>query len=377
MTDKRHLPRSLKIILRMILVILIIMGIIVLSSFIYHKVRSSEEYDFLKDNGYINSVPAGEYNLNVCIRGADRPQHTLVGLSGMDADDMSVCIESFAKYFTDKNRVVVADRAGYGYSDDTNKPQTYERVVNDYRTALKNSGCAPPYVLMGHSYGGDYASYWQQFYPDEVEGVIYFDPAYYLGDPSVMDKEQGFWSYGNDYDAFSVVLKDLGVVRVIYDLNNELSFCEKYSNDVKNSASRDLYMNSITTMAKSSEMELAKKNNHDFASKLKKTDIPKLYIDASAYSKEEMIEELRYTYKFMKDSLDAQGIDPDDEKQMDTLWEKISVSNQEAYDAVIKPYVDKLGSCEYIRIPGNHYIFEHKPEETAKACQSFLDRLDK
>jgi pimeloyl-ACP methyl ester carboxylesterase len=96
--------------------------------------------------------------------------------------DFAVTVKPFMERFSDENKIVVIDRAGYGMSDDTKIPQTVEQIVSDYRTVLKNSGCEAPYILVAHSLGGDYATYWENTYPDEIEGVVYFDPNDVLGD---------------------------------------------------------------------------------------------------------------------------------------------------------------------------------------------------
>ena len=42
--------------------------------------------------------------------------------------------------------------------------------VEDYRKALKNSGVEGPYILMPHSIGGVYATYWCSQYPVRKTG---------------------------------------------------------------------------------------------------------------------------------------------------------------------------------------------------------------
>ena len=75
----------------------------------------------------------------------------------------------------DDYEIIYIDRAGYGFSDDTPKTQTVEQIVSDYRNVLKNAGIEGPYILMPHSIGGVYATYWESVYPEEIEGVIFID----------------------------------------------------------------------------------------------------------------------------------------------------------------------------------------------------------
>lgn len=93
----------------------------------------------------------------------------------MGVSDYSVEMSFVNDKLNDDYEIVYIDRAGYGYSDDTSKPQTVEQVVSDYRTALENADIDGQYILLPHSLGGVYATYWESTYPDEIEGVILVD----------------------------------------------------------------------------------------------------------------------------------------------------------------------------------------------------------
>lgn len=70
------------------------------------------------------------------------------------------------------------DRAGYGYSDAGPLPRTMERRVDDLRAALRGTGRAPPYVLVGHSMGGLLARSFAYRFPDEVAGIVLVDSSH-------------------------------------------------------------------------------------------------------------------------------------------------------------------------------------------------------
>ncbi|MGN0375447.1 MAG: hypothetical protein ACI4EN_08115, partial [Butyrivibrio sp.] len=38
----------------------------------------------------------------------------------------------------------------------------------------------------------------------------------------------------------------------------------------------------------------------------------------------------------------------------------------------IMPYVEALGNCQYVGIPGDHLIYQHKPDEVAAAVKLFI-----
>jgi pimeloyl-ACP methyl ester carboxylesterase len=74
-------------------------------------------------------------------------------------------------------RVCSYDRAGLERSDPPERyPRTGADVVADLHAALTESGVAPPYLLVGHSYGALFSRLFAETYPDEVAGLLLLDP---------------------------------------------------------------------------------------------------------------------------------------------------------------------------------------------------------
>lgn len=72
-------------------------------------------------------------------------------------------------------RVFAYSRPGYGDSDPTNAPRTATRIVEDLRALLAAQNVAPPYVLVGHSFGGTYMELFAKAHPEEVAGLVAVD----------------------------------------------------------------------------------------------------------------------------------------------------------------------------------------------------------
>ena len=160
---------------KILLVMLAVILVSTLAMFIYHRVNLSKERSLLSEQGYSNLVSTGDHSLNVAKFGNENGKHTIVGLSGLAMGDYSVAARKMTSHLEDDNLVVFVDRAGYGLSDDTKEDMTTEYIVEDYRKALQNAGIEGPYVLMPHSFGGAYATYWVSKYPDEIEAVVFID----------------------------------------------------------------------------------------------------------------------------------------------------------------------------------------------------------
>lgn len=74
------------------------------------------------------------------------------------------------------SRVCSYDRAGDGWSDVGPHPRTMHQIVYELHTLLERAGERPPYVLVGHSYGGWLVRLYQSLYPAEVTGMVLVEP---------------------------------------------------------------------------------------------------------------------------------------------------------------------------------------------------------
>jgi pimeloyl-ACP methyl ester carboxylesterase len=80
------------------------------------------------------------------------------------------------------------NRPGYGRSDLVSTPRDGLHTVEELRSLLKSKGLEPPYVLVGHSYGGLLMQLFARKYPDEVSGLVLVDsthPAQFKGKGSL------------------------------------------------------------------------------------------------------------------------------------------------------------------------------------------------
>jgi pimeloyl-ACP methyl ester carboxylesterase len=79
--------------------------------------------------------------------------------------------ESAARF----GRVCTYDRAGYLWSDSPAGPRSIEDRVADLHKLLSQCGVPPPYVLVGHSFGGLLVQAFARAFPTEVAGLVLVD----------------------------------------------------------------------------------------------------------------------------------------------------------------------------------------------------------
>jgi pimeloyl-ACP methyl ester carboxylesterase len=74
-------------------------------------------------------------------------------------------------------RACVYDRAGFGWSDAGPRPRTAGRLADELRALLRAADVDPPFILVGHSYGGLVAQLFTARHREEVAGLVLIEPA--------------------------------------------------------------------------------------------------------------------------------------------------------------------------------------------------------
>lgn len=68
------------------------------------------------------------------------------------------------------------DRPGFGLSDPVSTPRTYKQIATELQILLRQAHVNPPYVLVGHSFGGGIIRAFASLFPSEVAGLVFIDP---------------------------------------------------------------------------------------------------------------------------------------------------------------------------------------------------------
>ncbi|AIQ65948.1 hypothetical protein PSTEL_25360 [Paenibacillus stellifer] len=119
-------------------------------------------------------ISIGGRSLHAIVSGrGDSILPTIILESGMggSALDWSLVQPALAKY----TRVVAYDRAGFGWSTQTMEEPTCANYVQDLRRLLAQKKLEPPYLLVGHSFGGLIMRLFASQYPEEVSGLVLVD----------------------------------------------------------------------------------------------------------------------------------------------------------------------------------------------------------
>jgi pimeloyl-ACP methyl ester carboxylesterase len=140
--------------------------VLITTGTVYQAIEAKGDGRRFRQEGRL--VDVGGYRLNINCAGQGSP--TVILESGLEVPAIGWrFVQPEVAKFT---RVCSYDRAGYGWSDPGLLPRTSTQIVRELHTLLKNAGEKPPYLLVGHSFGGINVRIYNGLYPTEVTGMV-------------------------------------------------------------------------------------------------------------------------------------------------------------------------------------------------------------
>ena len=161
----------MKILKKSALVLLSFLILFLVGTFIFHRISLEKEQASLTPMG--KTVLVNGHKINVYVEG-DGPE-TIVVLSGAGIASPILDFKEVSESLSKRYKVVIVERAGYGYSDDSNYSRDVMEVFSETRQALSQANITGPFIILSHSMASLESLAWQEKFPDEVKALIGLD----------------------------------------------------------------------------------------------------------------------------------------------------------------------------------------------------------
>jgi len=310
---------------KILLAVFIIIAVLSGGLFIFHRIKHGIDMKYLTEKGYYNPVSIGDYSVNVVKVGNENGKGKIVVLSGMGAE-MPVDLRTMTKKLEEDYQFIYIGRPGWDASDDVKDDRSVGVIVEEYRKALKESGIESPFILMAHSMGGTYGSFWVSRYPEEVEAFINIDGTYV---EPLTEEEMTERPTGNTLYKLAVNF-GIGDILLPVLLRNDANLSKEEWRTYC-----ILQLLSVSSDAVAKEGAVINLNRNAAWNELKETKVPKLYISS---------------------------------RDGDLTDEKCKEANEKE----LIPYLEKMGNYEIAYLPGSHFIYKTEPEKCRSIIEEFL-----
>lgn len=161
----------MKILKKPALVFLSFLVFFLIATFFYHRISLQKENEFLTPIG--QKVEVNGHQMNVYVQGEG--SETIVFLSGAGIASPILDFKNLTDSLSKKYKVVIVERAGYGYSDDSNQSRDVMEVLSETCQALSQANVTGPFIILSHSMASLESLAWQEKYPDEVKALVDLD----------------------------------------------------------------------------------------------------------------------------------------------------------------------------------------------------------
>ena len=310
-----------KTMLRLLLWIVAIIIFLILICFVYHRYRLTVEEKLRKPLGQL--IDINGKNMSIYVEG--RGSKTLVFLSGAGTCSPILDFKSLYSLLSDKYRIAVVEKIGYGYSDIVEEDRNIQTILSETRLALHKAGIDGPYILCPHSMSGIEALYWAQEYPDEIKAIIGLD----------MSVPECYKNIKINLPLMKLgqYVSALGITRLIPVLSESDAIKHGTLTDYEKNVYRAIFYNRTATVTMINEAKSIKDN----ARIVEQNGVPQV----------DML-------LFISNGTGGTGFDKE-------IWRRIT-----------EEYIKEVKSGRYVELDCPHYVHDYEYRRISKEIKNFL-----
>lgn len=252
--------RKRKRVVKVIFIVIVAVLMLLLIICINHQIHLKMEKELRLPLGQMVEVDGN--NMSIYVEGTG--DITLVFMSGGGTCSPILDFKSLYSLLSNKYRIVVVEKFGYGFSDVVDKKRGIESILADTRAALKAAGIEAPYILCPHSMSGIEALYWAQQYPEEILAIIGLDMA--------VPKSYQDYNINMTMLKLSQFASAIGITRLLPSVSDSDAIINGTLSNKEKEIYRAVFYNRTATITMLNEVKSIKEN----ASKVESDNIPKI-----------------------------------------------------------------------------------------------------
>jgi pimeloyl-ACP methyl ester carboxylesterase len=187
--------------------------VLIVAGFLYQYSGGRRDCALYSSEGRFVSIGRGA-KLYLFELGAGEP--TVVMESGIGATHLNWrhIQETVAQFAC----TVSYDRCGLGWSSACQIARTPGKIAGELERMLEAAGYKPPYILVGHSFGGLVVRRFALLYPEKVAGVVLIDPMRCEEHPPLDASKQADLEKGKKMIRYAMPITQCGLARLVVKL---------------------------------------------------------------------------------------------------------------------------------------------------------------
>ena len=252
--------RKRKRVVKVIFIVIVAVLMLLLIICINHQIHLKMEKELRLPLGQMVEVDGN--NMSIYVEGTG--DITLVFMSGGGTCSPILDFKSLYSLLSNKYRIVVVEKFGYGFSDVVDKKRGIESILADTRAVLKAAGIEAPYILCPHSMSGIEALYWAQQYPEEVLAIIGLDMA--------VPKSYQDYNFNMTMLKLSQFASAIGITRLLPSVSDSDAIINGTLSNKEKEIYRAVFYNRTATITMLNEVKSIKEN----ASKVEADNTPQI-----------------------------------------------------------------------------------------------------
>lgn len=328
------MKKTLKIIGKVLLGLLIALVVFVAGLFIFDKIMIQIEKPVVENPiGQMVEVDGHE----MCIYTEGEGAHTIVFMAGSGVPEPIIDLKPLWSKLSDDYRIVVIEKFGYGFSDTVETERSFETILRQDREALSKLGIEGPFILCPHSMSGIEALLWEVEYPEEVEAIVGLDIGY--------PQEYMEWPEDSNEDSMMRTARMFKFVNRLFTVGNTAdSMVPAFGSGALTKEDKDIYKAILFAKAYNITVENETTENCKIASQ-KILENPKPECPVLIYT-----------------SL-GEG-NPNDTESV------------EKWRGYARDYVSDMPNATLIELDCGHFVHCFEAERIASEMKAFIDNLD-